>query len=121
MDNNGDLKESSEPVEIIREEVVEVVENPNAETSLLSSMKDQNEEEEDQKNEIQTGNRNRYNEDIYEQTKAQSIRLSSLTDMVRSLQSQVKQLQETIRLRTHNKPSSVRKNVLVIRVSIHKR
>jgi DNA polymerase II small subunit/DNA polymerase delta subunit B len=109
MDNNGDFKESSEPVEIIREEVVEVVENPNAETSLLSSMKDQNEEEEDQKNEIQTGNRNRYNEDIYEQIKAQSIRLSSLTDMVQSLQSQVKQLQETIRLRKHNKPSSVRK------------
>jgi hypothetical protein len=45
MDNNGDFKESTEPVEIIREEVVEVVENPNAETSLLSSMEDQNEED----------------------------------------------------------------------------
>ena len=109
MDNNGDFKESSEPVEIIREEVVEVVENPNAETSLLSSMEVQNEEEEDQKNEIKTDNRNRYNEDIYEQVKAQSIRLSSLTDMVESLQSQVKQLQETTRLPKHHKTTSVRK------------
>src|SRR5215472_2171728 len=53
MDNNGDFKESSEPVE-----VVEVAESPNAETSLLSSMEDQNEEEEDQKNEIKTDNPN---------------------------------------------------------------
>src|SRR5215469_13436012 len=79
MDNNGDFKESSEPVEIIREEVVEVVESPNAETSLLSSM------EEEEKNEIKTNNRNPYNEDIYEQVKAQSIRLSNLKDMVESL------------------------------------
>jgi hypothetical protein len=99
MDNNGDFKESSEPVEIIREEIVEVVENPNAETSLLSSMEDENEEEEDQKNEIKTDNLNRYNEEIYEQVKAQSIQLRSLADMVESLQSQVKQLQEITRLR----------------------
>ena len=109
MGNNGDFKESSEPVEIIREEVVGVVESPNSETSLLSSMEDQNEEEEDQKNEIKTDNRNRYNEDIYEHVKAQSIRLSNLTDMVESLQSQVKQLQETTRLRKHHKTTSVRK------------
>ena len=117
MDNNGDFKESSEPVEIIREEVVGVVESPNSETSLLSSMEDQNEEEEDQnsqvkqlqENEIKTDNRNRYNEDIYEHVKAQSIRLSNLTDMVESLQSQVKQLQETTRLRKHHKTTSVRK------------
>jgi hypothetical protein len=72
-------------------------------------MEDQNEEEEDQKNEIKTDNRNRYNEDIYEQVKAQSIRLSSLTYVVESLQSQVKQLQETTRLRKHHKTTSVRK------------
>ena len=112
MGNNGDFKESSEPVEIIREEVVEVVESPDAKTFPLSSMEDQNEEEEDQKNKInaetQTDNLNRY-EHIYEQVKAQSIQLSSLADMVESLQSQVKQLQETIRLRKHNKTSSVRK------------
>jgi hypothetical protein len=109
MDNNADFKESSEPVEIIREEVVEVAENPSAETSLLSSIEDQNEEEEDQKNEIKTDNRNRYNEDIYAQVKAQSIQLSSLADMVESLKSQVKQLQETTTLRKHHKTTSVRK------------
>jgi hypothetical protein len=109
MGNNGDFKESSEPVEIIREEVVEVVENPNAETSLLISSEDQNELEEDQKNEIKTDNRNRYNEGIYEQVKAQSIQLSNLADMVESLQSQVKQLQETTRLRKPHKTTSVRK------------
>ena len=52
MDNNSDFKESSEPLGIIREEVVEVTENPNDET--LSSMEDQNE---DQKNKIKTDNR----------------------------------------------------------------
>ena len=49
------------------------------------------------------------NEDIHEQVKAQSIQLSSLTDMVESLQSQVKQLQATIRLHKHKKTRSVRK------------
>ena len=106
IDNNNDI---AEPLEIIREEVVEVLENPNTETSSLSSMEGQDEEEEDQNNEIKTDNSNRYNVDIYEQVKAQSIQLSSLADMVESLQSQVKQLQETIRLRKHNKTSSVRK------------
>jgi hypothetical protein len=107
--NNGNFEESSdiaEPLEIIREEVAEVVENPNTETSSMASMEDQDEEEEDQK---KTDNSNRYNGDIYEQVKAQSIQLSSLADTVESLQSQVKQLQETIRLRKHNKTSSVRK------------
>ena len=100
IDNDGgDFEENSEPVEIIREEVVEVVENPNAETSLLSPTEDENEEEEDQKNEIKTDNLNRYNEEIYEQVKAQSIQLRSLADMVESLQSQIKQLQEITRLR----------------------
>jgi hypothetical protein len=111
--NNGDFDESSdiaEPLEIIREEVVEVVENPDTETSPLSSMGDQQEEEEDQKNKIRTDNSNRYTGVyIYEQVKAQSIQLNSLADMVQSLQSQVKQLQETIRLRKHKKTSSVRK------------
>jgi hypothetical protein len=40
---------------------------------------------------------------------AQSIQLNRLTNTVESLQSQVKQLQETIRLRKHDKTSSVRK------------
>jgi hypothetical protein len=109
MGNNGDFKESSEPVEIIREEVVEVVENPTAETFPLSSIETQHEEEEDRKKEIKTENLNRYNEDIYEQVKAQSIELSSLAEMVESLQSQVQQLQETTRLRKRHKTTSVRK------------
>lgn len=102
IDNNRHFEQSSdisEPGEIIREEVVEVTEKPNTETFPLSSK-----EEEDQKNEVKTNN-----EDIYVQVKAQSIQLSSLADMVESLQSQVKQLQETIRLHKHNKTSSVRK------------
>jgi hypothetical protein len=107
--NNSDFDESSdiaEPLEIIREEVVEVVKSRDTETPL-SSMEDQQEEEDDQENEIKTDNR--YTGEIYEQLKTQSIQLSSLTDMVQSLQSQVKQLQETIRLRKHDKTSSVRK------------
>jgi len=105
--NNGDFESSdiAEPVEIIREEVVEVVENPVTETS---SMEDEQEEEEDEKNEVKTDYSNRYTVDIYEHVKAQSIQLSGLVDMVQSLQSQVKQLQETIRLPKH-KTSSVRK------------
>jgi len=102
IDNNHDFEQSSditEPVETIREEVVEVTEKPNTETFPLSSK-----EEEDQKNEIKIDN-----EDIYAQVKAQSIQLSSLADMVESLQSQVKQLQETIRLHKHDKTRSVRK------------
>jgi len=113
IDNdNGDFEENSdiaEPVEIIREEVVEVVENPTAETFPLSSMETQHEDEEEQKKEIKTENLNRYNEDIYEQVKAQSIQLNSLAEMVESLQSQVQQLQETTRLRKRDKTTSVRK------------
>jgi hypothetical protein len=100
--NNRDFEQSSdidEPGEINREEVVEVAEKPNTETFPLSSK-----EEEDQKNEVKTDNG-----DIHEQVKAQSIQLSSLAEMVESLQSQVKQLQETIRLLKHKKTSSVRK------------
>ena len=63
---------------------------PDAKTFPLSSMEGHAEEE------GKTDNLDRYNGDIYEQVKAQSIQLSSLADMVKSLQSQVKQLQETI-------------------------
>jgi hypothetical protein len=111
IDNNGHFEENSdiaEPVEIIREEVVEVVENPTEETFPLSSMEAQHDEE-DQKKVIKTDNLNRYNQGIYEQVKAQSIQLNTLADMVESLQSQVKQLQETIRLRKHSKISSARR------------
>jgi hypothetical protein len=96
--------DTAEPQEIIREEVVEVVENPNTETFPLSSK-----EEDDQENEIKTDSSNRYNEDIYEQVKAQSIQLSNLADIIESIQSQVKKLQETIKLLKHKKTTSVRK------------
>jgi hypothetical protein len=102
IDNNDDFKE---PVEIVREEVVEVVENPTAETFPLSS-ETQHEEEEDHRQEIKANNINR---DIYEQVKAQSIQLSSLVELVESLQFQVQQLQETIRLGKRHKTTSIRK------------
>jgi len=76
---------------------------PDAKTFPLSSMEGHAEEE------GKTDNLDRYNGDIYEQVKAQSIQLSSLADMVKSLQSQVKQLQETTKLRKHHKTTSVRK------------
>jgi hypothetical protein len=103
--NNGDFDEGSdiaEPLEIGKE-IVEVVENPDTDLSSI----DQREEEEHQKNEINTDSSSP--QDVYEQVKAQSIQLSSLADTVQSLQSQVKQSQETIRLRKHNKTSPVRK------------
>ena len=67
----------------------------------LSSMEGHAEEE------GKTDNLNRYNEDMYKQVKTHSIQLSRLADMVESLESQVKQLQETTKLRKH-KTTSVR-------------
>jgi hypothetical protein len=104
--NNGNFEESSdmaEPLEIIREEV-EVVQSPNGETSLPSLSASSPMGRQDEENEV-----NNDKEVIFGQIKAQSIQLNRLTDMVESLQSQVKQLQETIRLRKRNKISSVRK------------
>jgi hypothetical protein len=57
IDNNGDFEEKSdiaEPVEIIRGEVVEVVENPIAETFPLSSMESQHEEDQKKKLRLKT-------------------------------------------------------------------
>jgi CHASE3 domain sensor protein len=111
--NNGNFEESSdvaEPLEIIREEVVEVLQSPNGETSLSSlSASSSSTEEQEEKTVVNSDNRNTDKEVIFGQIKAQSIQLNRLTNMVESLQSQVKQLQETIRLRKHNKSSSVRK------------
>ena len=87
-----------------------MAEKPNTETFPLSSK-----EEENQKNEIKTDNG-----DIH-QLKAQSIRLSNLSGMVESLQSQVKQLEETIRLRKQKKTSSIRKRLLLVMVPKQKR
>jgi hypothetical protein len=98
IDNNRNFEQSSdisEPGEIIREEVVEVTEKHNTETFPLSSK-----EEEDQKNEVKTNN-----EDIYEQVKAQSIQLSSLSDMVESLQSHRWLVPARSLLSTHWRPA----------------
>jgi hypothetical protein len=92
--SSEEVKESStEPVEIFKEEIVTVVENPDAE---------ENEEEEENEQEA-SGIDNSISEDegVYEQVKAQSVQLRRLTDVVESLQSQIKQLQETIRLSSH--------------------
>src|SRR5215471_2082963 len=68
-----------------------------AKTFPLSSIEGHPEEE------GKTDNFKRYNEDVYKQVKAHSIQFSRLADMVESLQSQVKQLQETTKLRkNHN-------------------
>ena len=77
---------------------------PDAKTFPLSSIEGHPEEE------GKTDNFKRYNEDVYKQVKAHSIQFSRLADMVESLQSQVKQLQETTKLRKHHKPTSVKKS-----------
>ncbi len=92
--SSEEVKESStEPVEIFKEEIVTVVENPDAE---------ENEEEEENEQEAsRIDNSISEDEGVYEQVKAQSVQLRKLTDVVESLQSQIKQLQKTIRLRSH--------------------
>jgi hypothetical protein len=75
---------------------------PDAKTFPLSSMEGHAEEE------GKTDNLNRYNEDMYKQVKAHSIQLSRLANMIESLESQVKQLQDA-KLRKHHKTTSVRK------------
>ena len=71
------------------------MQNPNGETSVssLSTFSPSTEEQEGE-NEV-----NSDNEAIYEQIRVQFIQLNSLTNMVESLQFQVKQFQETIRSR----------------------
>lgn len=68
---------STQPVGIVKEEIITIVKNPNSnsDTPLV-------EEDEDD------------DDDIYEQLKSHSIQLSRLSDTVESLQSQIKLLQE---------------------------
>jgi hypothetical protein len=74
----------AQPVEIVREEIVTVAENPSAETfseekvSMIGNTEDDGDG------------------DLYKLVKAHSIQLSRLTDIVESLQSQVKQLGQTL-------------------------
>jgi hypothetical protein len=92
--SSEEVKESStEPVEIFKEEIVTVVENPDAEEN--------EEEEENEQESSRIDNSISEDEGVYEQVKAQSVQLRKLTDVVESLQSEIKQLQETIRLSSH--------------------
>jgi hypothetical protein len=97
-DNNGDneletlLDETIEeedpatqPIEVIREEIVTTV-NPDRETSSVSVSAPLVEEV--------TNTDSSDDENIYEQLKLHSIQISKLTEIVESLQSQIKQLQE---------------------------
>jgi hypothetical protein len=85
----------AQPVEIVREEIVTVAENPSAATfseekvSMIGNTEDDGDG------------------DLYKLVKAHSIQLSRLTDIVESLQSQIKQLGQT--LAGGNKTSSVRR------------
>jgi hypothetical protein len=85
----------AQPVEIVREEIVTVAENPSAETfseekvSMIGNTEDDGDG------------------DLYKLVKGHSIQLSRLTDIVESLQSQIKQLGQT--LAGGNKTSSVRR------------
>ena len=82
----------AQPV-VVREEIVTVAENPNAETFS-----------EEKVSTIRATEDN----DLYKLVKGHSIQLDRLTDIVESLQSQIKQLKET-RLSSH-KTSSARRS-----------
>ena len=84
----------AQPVEVVRKEIVTVAENPNAET--FSEEK------------VSTSIRATEDNDLYKLVKGHSIQLDRLTDIVESLQSQIKQLKET-RLSSY-KTSSARRS-----------
>jgi hypothetical protein len=84
---------ASQPA-VVREEIVRVDEKSNSETSVTSSKID------DDIGEV-------YEDDLYKIVKEHSIQISRLTDLVESLQSQIKKLQET-RLSSHKTISAKR-------------
>ena len=69
---------STQPVGIVKEEIITIVKNPNSNSD--TQLVEEDEEDDD--------------DDIYEQLKSHSIQLSRLSDTVESLQSQIKLLQE---------------------------
>jgi hypothetical protein len=84
---------AAQPVEVVREEIVTVAEDPNAETFSEEKVSTIDATEDN---------------DLYKLVKAHSIQLGRLTDIVESLQSQIKQLKET-RL-SSRKTSSARRS-----------
>src|SRR5919199_4682015 len=71
---------AAQPVEIVREEIVTVTKEPNTEEKM--SVVDDSIRSED-------------SDDLYDLVKAHSVQLNKLTDIVESLQGQIKQLRET--------------------------
>jgi hypothetical protein len=69
---------AAQPVEVVKEEIVTVAENPNADTFSEGSTEDYGR-----------------GDDLYEVVKAHSDQINRLTDIVESLQSQIKQLEDT--------------------------
>jgi glutamate racemase len=82
-----------QPVEVVREEIMTVTKNPNTEekVSVMGNTED-----------------NYMEADLRELLKSHSDQISRLTDMVESLQSQIKQINQ--RRVSGNKTSSVRRN-----------
>jgi hypothetical protein len=84
-------EESTQPIEIVREEIRSLTKNPNSEIyseeriSLVSDTEEQGEGEGEDDDDYYDGY-------IYHLVKAHSVELSSLTAKVESLQSQIKQL-----------------------------
>ena len=84
---------AAQPVEIVREEIVTVTKDPNTEEkmSLLN----------DSGGDV-------HSDHLYELAKAQSVQLNKLTDIVESLQAQIKQLGET--RKSNRKSTSATRN-----------
>ena len=83
-EDNEELTEeqgfAAQPVEIVREEIVTVTKDPDTEEKM--SVVDDSRGDHD-------------SDHLYELVKAQSVQLNKLTDIVESLQTQIKQLRET--------------------------
>src|SRR5919202_1983392 len=71
---------AAQPVEIVREEIVTVTKEPNTEEKMSV---------------VDDSIRNEDSDDLLELVKAHSVQLNKLTDIVESLQGQIKQLRET--------------------------
>jgi hypothetical protein len=71
---------AAQPVEIVREEIVTVTKEPNTEEKVSV---------------LDDSIRNEDSDDLYDLVKAHSVQLNKLTDIVESLQGQIKQLRET--------------------------
>jgi hypothetical protein len=94
-EHNEELTEeqgfAAQPVEIVREEIVTVTKDPNTEEKI--SVVDDSGGDHD-------------SDDLHELVKAQSVQLNKLTDIVESLQAQIKQLRETSKSNRKTTPAT---------------